>query len=231
MFTSETLLLATIQPAICQQLIRLSSPKELFVGTFSFWVWLIMENRQAYTEMDVNSDDNTLFLSSEDMCRVRTDKHTISHIEGASYSGDPKVTKPKMKKRRMHVSFGDIEVREYDQTLVDHPGTTYGPSIGLSWDHSSAKTLDLEAHECYRILHSPRRVGKALVMTYDTRRKILQHELHFSRQEIEKASSEAALIQKQRLITHARIPLESVDAVMESLKRKVTRIVGRRHSQ
>mmetsp|Transcript_2470 Transcript_2470/g.2512 ORF Transcript_2470/g.2512 Transcript_2470/m.2512 type:complete len:191 (-) Transcript_2470:250-822(-) len=190
-----------------------------------------MENRQRYTKMDISSDDNTLLFSNGEMCRVRTEKSNSSHIEGASYSDDPKVTKPKMKKRKMHVSFGDIEVREYDQTLVDHPGTTYGPSIGLSWDHSSAKILDLEAHECYRILHSPRRVGKALVMTYVTRRNILQHELHFSKEEIEKASSEAALIQKQRLISYARIPLESVDEVMESLKREVTQIVGRKHSQ
>ena len=33
----------------------------------------------------------------------------------------------------MHVSFGDIEAREYDQTLVDHPGTTYRPLIGLRY--------------------------------------------------------------------------------------------------
>ena len=33
----------------------------------------------------------------------------------------------------MHVSFGDIEVRKYDQNLVDHPGTTYRPSIGLRY--------------------------------------------------------------------------------------------------
>ena len=33
----------------------------------------------------------------------------------------------------MHVSFGDIEVRKYDQNLADHPGTTYRPSIGLRY--------------------------------------------------------------------------------------------------
>ena len=103
--------------------------------------------------------------------------------------------------------------------------------LNNSWDHISAKTLDIEAHECYRILYSPRRVGKALAMPYNTRRNILQHDLHFSKEEIEKASSDAALIQKQRLITHARIQLESVNEVMESLIHKVTRIVGRKHSQ
>ena len=38
-----------------------------------------------------------------------------------------------MKTHKMHVSFGDIEVREYDQTLSDYTGTTYRPSIGLRY--------------------------------------------------------------------------------------------------
>jgi len=204
-----------------------------------------MNQDRGYAEIEIDNDGNTFLCTSGQMCNDHRDERDVIQENGASYGDDDRTqangisrsgdhrtqTLSKPKKNKLHVSFGNLEVREYIQTLVDHPGTSYGPSIGLSWDHISAKTLDIEAHECYRILYSPRRVGKALAMPYHTRRNILQNDLHFSREEIEKASSEAALIQKQRLISYARIPLESVDEVMESLKRKVTRIVGRKHSQ
>ena len=35
------------------------------------------------------------------------------------------------KSRKSQVSFGSIEERFYEMTLVDHPGSTYGPPIGL----------------------------------------------------------------------------------------------------
>eukprot|EP00592_Proboscia_alata_P029951 CAMPEP_0194442744 /NCGR_PEP_ID=MMETSP0176-20130528/126309_1 /TAXON_ID=216777 /ORGANISM="Proboscia alata, Strain PI-D3" /LENGTH=160 /DNA_ID=CAMNT_0039268893 /DNA_START=172 /DNA_END=651 /DNA_ORIENTATION=- len=46
--------------------------------------------------------------------------------------------KKKRRTRRRRVSFEGLEVREYSLTLADHPGTTFGPAIGLSWDADSA---------------------------------------------------------------------------------------------
>lgn len=135
------------------------------------------------------------------------------------------------KRRNLHVSFGDLEVREYNLTLTDHPGTSFGPPIGLSWDHSCAETFDLEVYESYRMLYSPRRLGKELKLADHTRRKILMNELNFSREEIEKACSDATRIQKQRISSQSWIVLEPVEVAIESLKRKVTRIIKRPHKQ
>mmetsp|Transcript_19827 Transcript_19827/g.22832 ORF Transcript_19827/g.22832 Transcript_19827/m.22832 type:complete len:208 (+) Transcript_19827:114-737(+) len=137
----------------------------------------------------------------------------------------------KTKRRNLHVSFGDLEVREYNLTLTDHPGTSFGPPIGLSWDHGSAETFDLEVYESYRMLYSPRRLGNELKLSDHTRRKILLNELNFSREEIEKACSDATRIQKQRISSQSRIALEPVEVAIESLKRKVTRIIKKPHSQ
>ena len=68
-------------------------------------------------------------------------------------------------------------------------------------------------------------------MTQCVRRHFLQNELNISREEIEKACSEAERIQKQRLSSRARIPLEPMDVVIESLKRKVARVVRRTLNQ
>jgi len=182
-------------------------------------------------ESDIGCDGSDFFSSFGMINRPHSEEMKVALNEGASFTNEGTRTIPVTKRRKLHVSFGNIEVREYSQTLVDHPGATYGPSIGLSWDHVSAKTLDIEAHECYRIFHTPRRVGNALAMTHSVRRQFLQNELNISREEIEKACSEAERIQKQRLSSRARIPLEPMDVVIESLKRKVARVVRRTLNQ
>eukprot|EP00592_Proboscia_alata_P021910 CAMPEP_0194401906 /NCGR_PEP_ID=MMETSP0176-20130528/592_1 /TAXON_ID=216777 /ORGANISM="Proboscia alata, Strain PI-D3" /LENGTH=187 /DNA_ID=CAMNT_0039198917 /DNA_START=223 /DNA_END=786 /DNA_ORIENTATION=+ len=181
--------------------------------------------------IDIGFDGSDYHSSSGKIYRECSDGTKVTQNEGSSFPGNSTRKTPVTKRRKLHVSFGNIEVREYSQTLVDHPGATYGPSIGLSWDHVSAKTLDIEAHECYRIFHTPRRVGNALAMTHCVRRQFLQNELNISREEIEKACSEAERIQKQRLSSRARIPLEPMDVVIESLKRKVARVVRRTLNQ
>mmetsp|Transcript_37601 Transcript_37601/g.43803 ORF Transcript_37601/g.43803 Transcript_37601/m.43803 type:complete len:209 (+) Transcript_37601:170-796(+) len=130
----------------------------------------------------------------------------------------------KKKTRPRRVSFGGLEVRSYSLTLSDHPGTTFGPAIGLSWDHVSTRKFDLEYHEAYRTLYCPRRLAKDLYLTHHARRKMLLNELKFSTEEIEKACSVAELIQKQRISSQSHKLLEPVQIAMESLKFKMSTI-------
>jgi len=132
--------------------------------------------------------------------------------------------KKKRRTRRRRVSFEGLEVREYSLTLADHPGTTFGPAIGLSWDHVSTRKFDLEYHEAYRTLYCPRRLAKDLYLTHHARRKMLLNELKFSTEEIEKACSVAELIQKQRISSQSHKLLEPVQIAMESLKFKMSTI-------
>jgi len=124
----------------------------------------------------------------------------------------------KKKTRPRRVSFGGLEVRSYSLTLSDHPGTTFGPAIGLSWDHISTQKIDLEFHEAYRMLHCPSRHARDLHLTHHARRKILLDELNFSQEEVEKACSVAQLIQKQRMLSRSLCLLEPDETAIESRK-------------
>lgn len=45
------------------------------------------------------------------------------------------------------VSFSELQIREYNIDLSDHPACSYGPPIQLSWEYHSAKTVSVEDYE------------------------------------------------------------------------------------
>lgn len=51
------------------------------------------------------------------------------------------------KEKRKSVSFNEIHLRIYDQTLGDHPSTQDGPPITLDWSYEDAGVYDLEDYE------------------------------------------------------------------------------------
>jgi len=104
-----------------------------------------MNQDRGYAGIEISSDGGTLLCQGGDMFNDYRDEKDVTQANEASYSDDDRTqangisrsgdhrtqTLSKPKKNKLHVSFGNLEVREYIQTLVDHPGTSYGPSIGL----------------------------------------------------------------------------------------------------
>jgi len=86
--------------------------------------------------IDIGFDGSDYHSSSGKIYRECSDGTKVTQNEGSSFPGNSTRKTPVTKRRKLHVSFGNIEVREYSQTLVDHPGATYGPSIGLRYERN-----------------------------------------------------------------------------------------------
>lgn len=59
------------------------------------------------------------------------------------------ITTAPRRRRKQHcsVSWGEVEIREYEVVLSDNPSAKHGPSIGLGWEYHWAESVQLLAHD------------------------------------------------------------------------------------
>ena len=128
------------------------------------------------------------------------------------------------RKRPNHVRFKEVDIREFQMTLGNHPSATSGPPVMLDWaqSHSQSK-MDLEVYEISR---PPRRTRRQLKLSLQQRHNILVKERGFSFEEVKGAWQEALEIRKLRKETLERgLALMKWDEVWESTRRKFSRLV------
>jgi hypothetical protein len=68
------------------------------------------------------------------------------------------------------VGFGAVEIRQYKQTLGDHPCCTLGCPLQLDWEYIDSQTLSLDTYEAQR---SPRKSRQDMRTTWEDRRTML----------------------------------------------------------
>jgi len=71
---------------------------------------------------------------------------------------DPSVTSKKM------LSFGDIRIRKYDQTVGDNPCVSFGAPITLDWTYQEVEPIPVEDYEDRR--GGPPRTARQMQMNY-----------------------------------------------------------------
>jgi hypothetical protein len=121
------------------------------------------------------------------------------------------------------VTFHQVELRFYDQTLGDHPGTSYGPPISLDWHYQEAEPLHVNEFELYR---GKRRTGKQqLILNFYSRRNTLMLCYGHTELEIEKAIKVCQKIALQRRVTNILLPLSKVEDFVASACGKTKRAV------
>jgi hypothetical protein len=76
------------------------------------------------------------------------------------------------------VSFSNLEIREYDVAISDHPSCSFGPPVQLSWEYKQKGAVPVESYEQSR---SPRRKRHDLVLSYYDRRFLLIKQAGYSR--------------------------------------------------
>jgi hypothetical protein len=120
------------------------------------------------------------------------------------------------------VSFSQLEIREFNMTLGDHPSATSGPPVMLDWDSQpTQRSVSLDEYEMTR---SPRRKRKQLKLSYKDRKGILEESGAFSPEEVNQAWAEALRIRQQRQETLKRgLLLMALDDMWESVNRKYRR--------
>eukprot|EP00563_Minutocellus_polymorphus_P011696 CAMPEP_0181066580 /NCGR_PEP_ID=MMETSP1070-20121207/25409_1 /TAXON_ID=265543 /ORGANISM="Minutocellus polymorphus, Strain NH13" /LENGTH=289 /DNA_ID=CAMNT_0023147169 /DNA_START=21 /DNA_END=890 /DNA_ORIENTATION=+ len=122
-----------------------------------------------------------------------------------------------------NVSFASVGIREYSQTLGDHPNVSYGPPLSLDWNYSNEVTLDFETYEAER---PPRRSARGMMQNYYQRRDILlchghtEEELKRSKKLVEKAKM-------KRSVTRYFLPVRHIEDALTSAGRKARRVVSK----
>jgi hypothetical protein len=117
------------------------------------------------------------------------------------------------------VSFGVIQVREYNRVLGDNPDVLFGPPISIGWNYIQKDALPMDEYETTK----PPRTG-ALRMSSVTRRNLLLNVFEVPAEEIKAVEREVKKIQKQRSQTNKQgTASRVVESAMQSAKRRLRR--------
>ena len=84
------------------------------------------------------------------------------------------------------VRFSNVNIREYEITMGDHPDTSCGPSISLGWKYNEKLSLKMSAYELMKDARGRRDCKKLSLSRWE--REDLLFEFGFSRSEINKLS-------------------------------------------
>jgi hypothetical protein len=118
------------------------------------------------------------------------------------------------------VSFGLIQVREYNRVVGDNPTVLVGPPLSLGWEFVQKRAVPVDDYEKRK---RPRTTSDLRMASF-TRNSILRHEFDVSLEEIRAAEKIARNIQRQRCQTMQRgKTVTAIEYAMESAKRKMHR--------
>ena len=148
---------------------------------------------------------------------LRPSRWTLSD-SSAPVESNPDLTRPRS------VQFKDVNIREFQMTLGNHPSASSGPPVMLDWDtRPDPKVMELETYERAR---QPRRSRRQLRLSLQQRHVILYKDRGFSFEEVKEAWEESLEVRKQRRETLDRgLALSTWDEVWESTCRKFNRMV------
>jgi hypothetical protein len=118
------------------------------------------------------------------------------------------------------VSFGMIQVREYNRVVGDNPAVSNGPPMSIGWEFVQKEAVSVHVYEKRKL---SRRTSD-LRMSNFTRKSMLREDCGFSWEEIRTAEKRVRKIQRQRRQTIQRgETATAIEYAMESAKRKMQR--------
>jgi hypothetical protein len=123
------------------------------------------------------------------------DSYSISSVAPTKALQGSKDCMDSTARRRRAVSFGNVQVREFDRIAGDHPLVSEGPSLALGWGFVDNKCTPLNQYESTRELSSV-----LSPLNLETRRFILTFVFDISSEEIKRSEKIAAQTQAQRLV-------------------------------
>ena len=124
---------------------------------------------------------------------------------------------------RRNVSFASVGIREYSQTLGDHPNVSYGPPLSLDWDYSDEIKLDFEVYEAER---PPRRSARGMMQNYYQRKSILSRYGH-TEEELKRSKKLINKAKMERSVTRYFLPVQHIEDALTSAGRKARRLVSK----
>jgi hypothetical protein len=123
------------------------------------------------------------------------------------------------------VSFGLIQIREYNRVLGDNPTVSAGPPMSIGW--AFVQKMDVPV-DVYERIKRPRKPSDLRLRSL-IRNRILRYGFDVSLEEISAAEKIVRNIQRQRCQTRQQgKTVAAIEYAMESAKRKMHRIFSNR---
>jgi hypothetical protein len=145
----------------------------------------------------------------------REDNDTTPHHPEQSLPPSPSAS---LLKRT--VSFGNMQIREYNIALSDHPSCSYGPPIQLSWDYQEKEVIPVTQYDEDRIKKG-RRGGHELLLSFYERHVMLIKQAGYTKREIKETMKEVERVKRERRVTDLFLPAMPLDETMENVVDKV----------
>ena len=138
----------------------------------------------------------------------------------------PSLSSPKPHQHRIkrNVSFTQIHVRDYPMTLGDNPSCVMGTPVTLDWDYQQQAPLAVEEYEAHR----PARRNRYEMRLHEQARQDILRAAGVSRTDMKVQQEQISRTRRQRAATITLLPLEPLEALVESARRKVKRLSGLR---
>jgi len=119
---------------------------------------------------------------------------------------------------RPTVTFTNIHVRSYDQTIGDNPSVGYGPPITLDWYFVDNAPVSVHDYEAFRPL---RRSPHQMMLSCYHRRNLLAYKCGASAQELKYAEQMVNKCKWQRTVTRTFLPAQILEEGWEKAARKL----------
>jgi hypothetical protein len=136
---------------------------------------------------------------------------------------DDGIRASKLPERQTTISFGSIQVREYELVLGDNPDVKVGPPISLGWSFVEHEQEPLDEYETRRNANRIRRPN--LRMSSITRKNLLRNVFGVSEEEIAATEKEIQRIQKRRASSAKQSDTAGkVETALQSTRRRMRRV-------
>ena len=123
-------------------------------------------------------------------------------------------------RRSSVVSFGPIQIREYERIVGDHPDTKIGVPISIGWAYYERKPISIDVYEKQRMERGPRN----LRMTSITRKNLLHNVFGIPEKELRDAEKEVQKTKKQRIQSSKQSGVSAkAEGTLKGIGRKVRR--------
>jgi hypothetical protein len=145
---------------------------------------------------------------------------STNSLASLSDSDDHSQHAPKPLKRS--VSFDQVEFREYERALGDHPGVSSGAPLAIGWRYSETVALPVDKYEEFK---PEARTKEELLVPAQVRELMLRKQASVSSSALQKAVKEVNIAKNQRRRTVAMLDKQGLREIVETVERKLKRFI------
>ena len=139
------------------------------------------------------NDNNDSFQSS-----TTTNSTSTSTIISNNVDDDinNNINNNQKNKKSHKISFGTVQVRQYNIMIGDNPSTRHGPSITYDWEYEEHESIPIDRYEHLR--QSQRRTNEEDLFIPSNVRELILKRCGYTEDELEMVQKDVDVIRKQR---------------------------------